>query len=278
MTTQALHHELAVATELARRAGEVLKRFFRQDDLDVERKQDNEPVTEADRASEALVIEGLRRAFPDDVILSEEQADRTSWMTRPRAWLVDPLDGTKDFVGGREGFSVMIGLLLDYRPVLGVVHQPLTGLTYRASRGAGAFVLRGDEQQPLRPSTIADPGATRLVASYSHRGDSINRVKSQLGITDELNVGSVGLKVGLVARGDRDLYVNPEGHCRLWDICAPEAILTEAGGRMTDIHGDPLAYDQGGEVRVLRGIIASNGVCHQAVVDRLAPLFGTPHG
>jgi 3'(2'), 5'-bisphosphate nucleotidase len=276
--TEDLRRELEVATELAHQAGAVAQRFFRSDDLCVDEKARGEPVTEADRGSERVILAGLRQAFAGDGLLSEEQADHTSWATHRRSWVVDPLDGTKDFVGGREGWSVMIGLLIDARPVLGVVHQPVVGLTYRAARGAGAELLRRgtNAAERLQPSAVADPVAARLVTSYSHRSEMLADVRDELGITDELAIGSVGLKVGLVARGLRDLYLNPEGHCRLWDTCAPEAILVEAGGRMTDIFGQPLAYDHTSEVRVLRGIIASNGACHQAVVDQLRPLFGEP--
>src|SRR5581483_6387117 len=109
-------------------------------------------------------------------------------------------------------------------------------------------------------------------ASKSHRDEKIDQVRAALGITDELNVGSVGLKLGLIARGERDLYVNPSGHSKLWDVCAPEAILVEAGGRLTDAHGSPIDY-RGKDVRCLDGLIASNGQLHDTVVERLAALF-----
>ncbi len=271
-----LKRELEVATELARRAGEQAVRFFRQEGLRVDRKLGDEPVTEADRSAERIILDGLRQAFPDDGVLSEEQPDRESWLAFRRAWVVDPLDGTKDFVAGRDGWSVMIGLLDRFEPVLGVVRQPTLALTYRAARGLGAAVIDREDERPLVPTTGADPAEARLVTSYSHRSPVLAEVRARLGVKDELHLGSVGLKVGLVARGARDLYVNPEGHCRLWDICAPQAIITEAGGRMTDVFGAPLSYQQPDEVRVLRGIVASNGACHGAVIEKLAPLFGEP--
>jgi 3'(2'), 5'-bisphosphate nucleotidase len=187
--------------------------------------------------------------------------------------VVDPLDGTQDFIGGLEGFAVMIGLLEAGRPVLGVVHCPVARATYRAiARGGAELLLSGAPPAPLRPTAIAELGAVRLVASKSHRSERIDHAKAALGISDELNVGSVGLKVGLIARGERELYLNPDGHCRLWDTCAPEAILVEAGGRITDLHGDPLRYDPG-QLRLNHGIVATNGACHDAVLAALAPLF-----
>ncbi|MCC6746422.1 MAG: 3'(2'),5'-bisphosphate nucleotidase CysQ [Deltaproteobacteria bacterium] len=270
-----LDRELRLAVELAERAGAVLRGFFGQP-LAVERKAGNEPVTEADRAAEEVVLAGLRAHFPDDGILAEEHADKTSWATYRRVWLVDPLDGTRDFVAGREGYSVMIGLLIDGEPVLGVVYQPATGLSYEAAVGQGSFRRHGTERAPLVPTAIADPAQARLVASRSHRSPRIDAVKDKLQISDELNVGSVGLKVGLVAAGVRELYINPDSHCRLWDICAPEAVLTLAGGRMTDLFGDPLRYDDPNQLRVLRGILATNGACHAAVLEQIAPIFPRP--
>ncbi len=277
-----LEHALAVAQELARQAGQVVAGYFRTD-LGVDRKAGDEPVTAADRESQALIIAGLRREFPEDGVLAEESDDRTSWTGHRRTWVIDPLDGTKDFIAGRVGFSVMVGLLERgasaggeqgrFRPVLGVVFQPVRDLVYRAVAGQGAELVDGDRRAPLRVSDHRELAALRLVASKSHRGESIDAVKRATGITDEENVGSVGLKIGLIARAERDLYVNPEGHCKLWDTCAPQVILTEAGGRMTDIHGDPLRYDDPAQIRLARGVLASNGACHEAVLEKIAPLF-----
>ena len=121
-------------------------------------------------------------------------------------------------------------------------------------------------------SDVREPSQIRMVASKSHRSETIDRVRAELGISDELNVGSVGLKLGLIAEGLRDLYVNPAGHSKLWDACGPEAILAEAGGRLSDVTGAPLDY-RGAELGNVRGLIASNGLLHDEVVRRLAALF-----
>lgn len=269
-----LDRELEVATHLARQAGAVVLRYFRTD-LAVEHKQPGDPVTQADRDSEATILDGLRRAFPTHGILSEESAAQASWRPDGLTWLVDPLDGTKDFVAGLDGFSVMIGLLERGRPALGVVHQPTTGLTFVGCAGAGARLLRGDEQIALHTTSVTDVARLRLVVSHSHRDERVDEVKRALGIEDEQRIGSVGLKISLLARAERDLYVHPSGSCKLWDTCAPEAILGAAGGRMTDLHGDPLRYAPG-QIRVERGIVASNGACHDEVIRRIARLFVRP--
>lgn len=264
--------ELQVAQELARRAGELI-RGFQSGGLAVERKAGNEPVTEADRQSDALIVSGLAAAFPGDGLLSEEAPDDGSRLQRERVWMVDPIDGTKDFIRGESGFAVMIGLLVGDRPALGVVYQPVGDRLYWAVSGHGAFTtVANGEPERLHVSAISDPAQIRMVASKSHREAVIDQVRAELGITDELNVGSVGLKLGLIARGERDLYVNPSGHSKLWDVCGPEAILVEAGGRLTDARGVPLAY-RGQALGNLRGLIASNGRVHDEVVARLAPLL-----
>jgi 3'(2'), 5'-bisphosphate nucleotidase len=267
-----LRRELDTAIDLARRAGERI-RALHGAGLAVEKKDDDSPVTIADREANALIVGGLSAAFPDDGLLSEELPDDGSRMSRPRVWMVDPLDGTKDFIRGRDGFSVMIGLVDGDRPALGVIYQPIGDKLYWATRGDGAFLSRGGgAPERLRVSAVNDPSQIRMVASKSHRTEAIDKVRAELGISDELNVGSVGLKLGLIAEGGRDLYVNPAGHSKLWDACGPEALLAEAGGRLTDLHGAPLDY-RGRELGNVRGLIASNGVLHDEVVARLASLF-----
>lgn len=264
--------ELETAVDLARRAGERI-RGFHGSGIAVDHKDDDSPVTEADRAANALIVGGLGAAFPDDAILSEELPDDGSRLGRERVWMVDPLDGTKDFIRGRDGFSVMIGLLDGQSPALGVVYQPIGDKLYFATRGGGALVSRGGgAPERLHVSDVREPSQIRMVASKSHRTETIDRVRAQLGISDELNVGSVGLKLGLIAEGVRDLYVNPAGHSKLWDACGPEAILVEAGGRLSDVSGQPLDY-RGRELGNVRGLIASNGILHDEVVRRLASLF-----
>jgi 3'(2'), 5'-bisphosphate nucleotidase len=267
-----LRPELDTAVAAARRAGERIRALWGSG-LAVERKDDDSPVTQADREADALIVAALAAAFPTDGILSEEAPDDGSRLQRPRVWMVDPLDGTKDFIRGREGFAVMIGLLVDDRPALGVVYQPVGDKLYFATRGSGAFVAHGGGAPTrLHVSDVADPAQIRMVASKSHRTEAIDHVRAELGISDELNVGSVGLKLGLIAEGIRDLYVNPAGHSKLWDACGPEAILVEAGGRLSDLSGAPLDY-RGRELGNTRGLIASNGVLHAEVVQRLAALF-----
>jgi 3'(2'), 5'-bisphosphate nucleotidase len=268
-----LARELETAIRLAREAGGLI-RGLHAGGLSVDRKAGNEPVTQADRDANALLVEGLKSAFPDYGVLSEEAPDDGSRLVKDCVWMVDPLDGTKDFIRGESGFATMVGLLIGERPALGVVYQPVGDRLYYATQGDGAFLVEGEgAPEKLHVSNVRDTREIRMVASKSHRDEVIDRVREQLGISDELNVGSVGLKLGLIARGERDLYVNPGGHSKLWDSCGPEAILTEAGGTLTDTRGRLLPY-RGQDLGNMNGLIASNTLLHQEVVARLASLFG----
>ncbi len=273
-----LGRELEVATTLAREAGALVMRF-RGGELGVELKVGDEPVTIADRQASALLVAGLRAAFPDDVIISEESEDDLARLTAPRVWYIDPIDGTKDFIAGRPGFSVMIGLTEAHRPVLGVVYQPATDRLYWAAPGrdgsAASWMLQpGAGPHRLGVSEVRDAAGLRLVASASHRTKTIDEVKTALGIADEINVGSVGLKLALIALGERDLYVNPAAKCKAWDTCAPEAILAAAGGVLTDVYGDPVHYDLA-DIACRNGLVASNGHVHADVLARMAHLFAS---
>jgi len=262
--------ELAAAEEIALEAARLV-RGYHGTDFAVHAKAGDEPVTEADHAANTLIVDRLRAAFPDDVVLSEEIPDDGARQGRARVWMVDPIDGTSDFIAGNTGFVVMIGLVVDGRPRVGAVAHPLTGRVYGGVVGEGAWRQDPDgARTALRTSPLARPPGIRLVASKTHRTPRVDAVKRALGITDEMNVGSVGLKIGLVAEAARDLYVYTGGRTKIWDTCGPEAILHGAGGRMTDLDGRPLVYDLP-DLYNRRGIVASNGPLHDFVIATLAP-------
>jgi len=164
----------------------------------------------------------------------------------------------------------MIGLVVDGRPAVGVVYQPMIERMFYATP-AGAFVTMGGETKPMSVSDVATSKDIRLVASKSHRSPQMDQVKQSLGIDNELNVGSVGVKLCMIAAGLNDLYVNPATRTKAWDTCAPEAILVPAGGRLSDLFGNPLDYTR--ELAHHRGLVASNGHVHDEVIAKLAPLF-----
>jgi 3'(2'), 5'-bisphosphate nucleotidase len=266
--------ELETAAKIAREAA-VVVRSYRGKRLKIESKAGNEPVTEADKAANTLIVDRLSAAFPDDTILSEEVPDSGARLGRRRIWMVDPIDGTSDFILGDTGFVVMIGLAIDGRPTVGAVAHPLSEKVFGGILGAGAWAEDAQgERTPLHTSKIERAPGIRLVASKTHRTDRIDRIKRALQIEDEMNVGSVGLKIGLVSEAVRDLYVYTGGRTKIWDTCAPEAILRGAGGNMTDVDGAPLVYDRE-DLYNRRGIVASNGPLHPFVIETLAPWVRT---
>ncbi|HEU4732885.1 MAG TPA: 3'(2'),5'-bisphosphate nucleotidase CysQ [Kofleriaceae bacterium] len=263
--------ELARAIELARLAGAEVMRMQRGE-LGVEMKPGDEPVTVADRRASEMIVAGLAESFPGDPIISEELTPAAGALGAPRVWLVDPIDGTKEFIRGEDGYSVMIGLVCDGRPTVGVVYQPVIDRLFYGTPEGARMTYQG-QTTPLAVSAITSASEVRLVASKSQRNAVLDRVKEQLGIDNELNLGSVGVKLCVIAAGVRDLYINPAAKTKAWDTCAPEAILVPAGGRLSDLLGNPIDYTR--ELAHRRGLVASNGRVHDEVVAKLAPLF--PH-
>ena len=273
--TQTYEHELHVALDLARRAGAAILEFY-EGPLEIEQKSDaddREPVTQADRIANDLIVHTLRREFPDDGILAEESIDTEHRLDKKRAWMVDPLDGTNGFIDGNGDFAVQIGLAENGECVLGVVYQPLSEVLYRAVRGRGAWVERpGREPERARVSDNKELATMRLAASRSHRSPRMDIVVRAFGVKQEIRRGSVGIKVGLIVEQQCDLYVHLSPRTKQWDTCAPEVILTEAGGRLTDLFGQPLGYNLP-EVQNRNGIAASNGAAHERIIEALAPLL-----
>ena len=278
-----LEKELETAVALARLAGARILELYA---LEIIAEQkfgvDNlsEPVTIADREASKMIVEGLLDAFPDDAILSEEETDDAeNRLVGKRVWMIDPIDGTWGFIKKDGDFGVQIGLTAGGEAVLGVVYLPAYDELFYAARGAGAFFVAGDAP-PVRlaVSEKTDFAAMNLATSRNHRSPKMHRIIEEFGFPTEVQRGSVGLKVGLIARQVCDVYIHLSGRTKFWDTCAPQIILEEAGGRMTDIFGGALRYDLT-DVQNHNGILASNGAAHAEAVRRLRPLlteFGRP--
>jgi 3'(2'), 5'-bisphosphate nucleotidase len=267
--------ELRAAVDLAREAGAAILEFY-EGPLVIEQKNvsdDREPVTQADRIANDLIVRELQSRFPDDGILAEESVDSARRLEKQRVWMIDPLDGTNGFIDGNGDFAVQIGLAEAGACVLGVVYQPLSGMLYRAIRGEGTWIERPDvAPQRGSVSNQTDLSMMRLAASRSHRSPRMDKVVKAFKVKEEVQRGSVGIKVGLIVEAQCDLYVHLSPRTKQWDTCAPEVILTEAGGRLTDLFGQPLRYNSL-EVQNRNGILASNGISHEQVVSALGPLL-----
>ena len=268
-------HELRVVCELARTAGAAILEHY-EGPLKIAQKNsenDLEPVTQADTIANDLIVNHLKREFPEDGILAEESVDTTHRLEKSRVWMVDPLDGTNGFIDGNGDFAVQIGLAVDGQCVLGVVYQPLPGVLYRAVRGEGTWIERPQfEPARARVSQTQAVADMRLAASRSHRSPRMNKVVERFGFKEEVRRGSVGIKIGLLIEQQCDVYIHLSSRTKQWDTCAPEVILTEAGGRVSDLFGYPLNYNVP-DVQNRNGLIASNGVSHARIIETLAPLL-----
>jgi 3'(2'), 5'-bisphosphate nucleotidase len=266
-----LQHELDTAKRLALQAGEMIMDYY-EAGLPVHHKSGHEPVTAADRAADDLISTGLSLAFPTDGLLTEESDDDLSRLKKDRVWIVDPLDGTVEFITGTGEFAVQIALAIEGNPLLGVVYQPVRQRLFYAVRGGGAYEVQKNRETRLRVSAVDEPARMCLVASRSHYSTLIDTARAKLGISSVNHLGSVGLKVGLVAQGACDLYL-ATATFKEWDVCAPHALLVEAGGTLTNRCGEPLAYNKA-DVTERGGLIGSNGLAHTQIVETLAPLLG----
>jgi len=254
-----LSRELDVAVAAARAAGAIVRRWY-EGDYTVREKAHDSPVTEADLEANQCILTTIRTAFPDDGWLSEETRDSADRLQKPRVWIVDPLDGTKEFIKHIPEFCVAIGLVVDGVPVLGVEYNPARDELFAGARGTGV-TLNGTA---VRVSATRDLKTARLLASRS---------ETERGEWDEFRddftielTGSVAYKLALIAagRGDATFSLTPKNE---WDICAGAALITAAGGRMTDRYGEPLRFNQ--RDTKLPGLIASNAALYDPIVALL---------
>ncbi len=218
---------------------------YRGDGIGEISKADGSPLTLADLAAQRLIIEGLTRLTPDIPILSEESAvipyaERERWK---RFWLVDPLDGTKEFIKRNGEFTVNIALIENGEPVLGVVYAPALEVNYYAARGTGAFMQRGDSAaQSIRVKSRSAGETLKVVASRTHSDARTEALLERLGEYQCISMGS-SLKLCLVAEGAAHFYPRL-GPTMEWDTAAAHAVVNEAGGRVSDLNGDELHYNK----------------------------------
>ncbi len=229
---------------IARRAGAAIDEIYQRASPEVMTKADDSPLTEADLASHRIIAEGLAQLTPEIPVLSEEgrsmpYEERRSWR---RFWLVDPLDGTKEFIKKNGEFTVNIALIEAGAPVLGVVHAPVLGRTYSGVVGAGAWRRDGDsEARPVRAAGTGS-GSLAVVASRSHAGEDLKAFLAELPEHRLVSMGS-SLKLCLVGEGEADVYPRL-GPTMEWDTGAADAVVRAAGGQVLDLGGEPLAYNK----------------------------------
>lgn len=251
--------ELEVAIAAARGAGAIVKRWY-EGEYTVQRKENKDPLTEADLESNEFILQSIRSAFPDDGWLSEETRDSAERLGKRRVWIVDPLDGTREFVNRIPEFAVAIALAEAGEAVVGVEYNPVTGDLFAGARGHGVR----HQDTPVTPTARTDLRQARVLASRSEdkRGEWDEfRDEMQVDLT-----GSVAYKLALVAAGlaDATFSLTPKNE---WDICAGTALILAGGGRVTDRYGKPLRFNQ--QKTLLPGLIACGPNLYDPILELL---------
>ncbi|MFC3127015.1 3'(2'),5'-bisphosphate nucleotidase CysQ [Pseudoroseomonas globiformis] len=236
---------LALAARLAQSAAAAIL-SVRDAGFAVERKEDMSPVTAADRLAEAIIAEGLRLAVPDIPVIAEEECSAADITTdKPRYWLVDPLDGTREFAAGRAEFTVNIGLVVDGRPRLGAVAIPAYGELFTGIVGQGAWKREADgSERPIAARRVPEEGLTVMGSRHYKDDPRLTEFLAGRRVAKIVQIGSA-VKFCRLAEGVADVYPR-FGRTMEWDTAAPEAVLIGAGGRCTNFDGTPLAYGKPG--------------------------------
>lgn len=258
--------EIEVACRLAREAGEILLEVYAGEFEVVYKPGGGGPVTVADQRANDHIVAGLRAAFPGDGVVAEESEDTSDAQRFERCWFVDPLDGTREFVDGTGQFAVHIGLAERGEAVAGVVYEPLPDKLFRGIVGGSCELEVAGRSTVLRLGADAHE-PLRMVASRAHPSAGLAWIQSVLGIETISQMGSVGIKCGVIASGEAELYVHASRKSYRWDACAPEAIVRAAGGFFGDMGGAFYRYD-GPELQNLRGILA----CHPTALEEVLPI------
>jgi 3'(2'), 5'-bisphosphate nucleotidase len=267
--------ELEIAKSAAREAGEIIMRHYARPEIGVNTKADKSPVTAADLEANAAISERLAAAFPGDAILTEESPDDRARLDNRRVWIIDPLDGTRDFVARTGDFCVHVGLAVDNEAVVGVVFQPTVDSLAWGVVGEGAFEERGGQMRPLKASTLSAAGQIRIGVSRLNLDEGLGKCLAAAGMSDRSVRLGASVKHIALARGDLDAVLNLSPSEQEWDTCAPEVIMREAGCTVTNGDGMPFRYNQPDLLRP-RGSAASNGHCHKLVLRVMAPCLPVP--
>jgi 3'(2'), 5'-bisphosphate nucleotidase len=261
---------LPTVTAIAWEVTDLLRAFYRGDEVQVVDKG-GEPQTNADRAADLHILTMLQAAYGDSCgYLTEETfSGQTAPCPQDWVWIVDPIDGTKEFINKTGEYAVHIALTYQQRPYLAVVALPEAEKIYRAVRGRGCEVVdRAGSVKTIHVSPNKPWVDLVVIASRSHRNPTLEKILASLPCQTQLQVGSVGGKVAAILEGRADLYISQSGSSapKDWDLAAPELILTEAGGAFTNALGQALRYNQA-DVSQWGCLVASNGQWHQELCE-----------
>ena len=235
--------ELQVALEAAKKTIPTILEIYNSKELGVEIKEDNSPVTKADKAADKIIREYLHEHFPSYALLTEESVDDKSRLENDYVWIVDPIDGTKEFVAHSDEFTVNIGLAYKHETVLGVIIIPVTGEIYYASRGHGAFYQKDGKTFKIHCNSRVND-ITTLVSRFHSNADEQAMIKKHSDRIKHQKVVGASIKGCVIAKGDAEMSYRFSNNTKEWDTCAMQAIVEEAGGLILKFDGTPIRYNR----------------------------------
>ena len=259
--------ELDIALQAVTEAGDAILEIYGEK-YETSIKQDNSPITEADLKSNEIIKGILSKT--EHQILSEEDKDDQSRVSQEKIWIVDPLDGTSDFIDKTGEFTVMIALVKDKKPILGVIGWPTEKTIFAAQMGKGAYRYSENEWRKISVTNISELPKCRAVGSRHHLSDKEKLFIEKLGIKNFTSIGS-SLKVGKISSGEAEAYITTTNKMKEWDSAASYCIISEAGGKMTDMLGNDLTYNNK-IVNHQNGILVTNGLIHNNILKEFKKL------
>jgi 3'(2'), 5'-bisphosphate nucleotidase len=278
-----LEEILAIARDIGWKAGDILQSYYHQtgdNNLKVQYKdsKENDPVTIADVAVSQYILSRLQTALGNEdfgYISEETYKFQQAKLNNSWVWIIDPLDGTRDFIDKTGEYAIHIALIKETSPWLSVVVVPESNKLYYATKGGGAFVeTRDGNIKSIQVSLRKNIEDLIIVVSRSHRNQRLDYLLQQLPSKNQKAVGSVGCKIATIVEQQADIYISLSGKSapKDWDMAAPELILTEAGGKFTHFDQTPLQYNTG-DINQWGGLLASNAHCHDALCQEAVKIL-----
>ena len=259
--------ELDIAIKAAQEASNAILEIY-QKGYNTFTKTDDSPVTDADLKSNKIIKEIL--SITKHSILSEEDIDDQNRLSKDTIWIIDPLDGTSDFIDKTGEFTVMIALVQNKKPILGVISWPTEKTLFVAQKNCGAFRYSNDKWDKISVTKIDEMSKCRTVGSRHHLSDKEKEFIKKIGIEDFTSIGS-SLKVGKISSGQAEAYITTTNKMKEWDTAASYCIILEAGGKMTDMLGNDLKYNNK-NVHHQNGILVTNGLIHEKILQEFKKL------
>ena len=259
--------ELDVAIEAVHEAGKSILEIYKQS-YETFTKSDDSPITEADLKSNEIIKAVLSKTGYK--ILSEEDKDDSKRLLEEIIWIVDPLDGTSDFIDKTGEFTVMIALIKNKKPIIGVIGWPTEKTIFAAQKGSGAFRYSEGKWSKIEVAKTSELSKCKVVGSRHHLSEKEKNFIKKLGIKHFTSVGS-SLKVGKISSGEAEAYITTTNKMKEWDSAASYCLIFEAGGKMTDMFGNDITYNNK-TVNHQNGILVTNGLIHDKIIEEFKKL------